>query len=179
MPEGLENNLKPKGVSIVTDVDDSNAPVAELPPPSKAGVIAVPKDKDGNPITDGQDPEDKEPPYMRTGWAPKMGWPKEDIHESESLLDHSTWLESKLPDKLYGGMCRETPPFRSAAAHSNLVYRLVSQYRNRYIRLPCLLAGGRAWRRTWLGVHRDGYLLDVLPHLDPTRSTQFPRRHQP
>lgn len=48
------------------------------------------------------DPGDTEVPYSRTGWAPQFGW-GDDTMESESLLDHATWLEGRLPDTLYGG----------------------------------------------------------------------------
>ena len=93
----------PHGISVVTDKDDS-APVADLPTPTMAGVMDLAKDAEGKPINvEGQDPEDHEQPYTKTGWAPRFGWPLDDAHEAESLLDHSTFLESKLPDTLYGG----------------------------------------------------------------------------
>lgn len=44
-----------------------------------------------------------EVPYSRTGWAPQIGWPVESALEAESLLDHTTWVESQLPDHLFGG----------------------------------------------------------------------------
>ncbi|GJC80163.1 tricalbin-1 [Colletotrichum liriopes] len=102
VPAGFHSQ-RAKGVSIVTDVADSSAPVADLPSPTKEGVIELAKDKDGKPIKTGEDPEgDEEEPYTRTGWAPQFGWPADDVHEGASLLDHSTWLESNLPDKFYG-----------------------------------------------------------------------------
>ena len=54
-------------------------------------------------MADGEDPEAKEIPYSRTGWAPRIGWPSDEVLEAESLLDHGTWVEGKLPDTLYGG----------------------------------------------------------------------------
>ncbi|TDZ13160.1 Uncharacterized protein C8035_v000359 [Colletotrichum spinosum] len=102
VPPGFHSQ-RSKGISIVTDVADSSAPVADLPEPTKAGAIEVAKDKDGKPIKTGEDPEGhEEEPYTRTGWAPQFGWPADDLHESTSLLDHSTWLESNIPDKFYG-----------------------------------------------------------------------------
>ncbi|GKT83557.1 C2 domain-containing protein [Colletotrichum tofieldiae] len=102
VPAGFHSQ-RAKGVSIVTDVADSSAPVADLPSPTKEGVIELAKDKDGKPIKTGEDPEgNEEEPYTRTGWAPQFGWPADDVHEGASLLDHSTWLESNLPDKFYG-----------------------------------------------------------------------------
>lgn len=38
-----------------------------------------------------------------TGWAPRLGWPKELVEEGDSMQDHTTWLESNLADKFYGG----------------------------------------------------------------------------
>lgn len=39
----------------------------------------------------------------RVGWAPRFGTgdPKDD--EGETLLDHQTFLESKIDDKFFGG----------------------------------------------------------------------------
>jgi hypothetical protein len=91
-------------VAIVSDADGQDAPITDLPSPTTAGALEVAKDKDGKPLPEGQDPEEKEPPFQRTGWAPKLGWPHEDVQEGDSLLDHSTWLEGRIPDKFYGGM---------------------------------------------------------------------------
>ena len=88
---------------MVTDVDDGTGPDEDLPEPSKEGVLDVARDAQGKPLTDGADPEAKEAPYSRTGWAPKVGWADPSINQSESLLDHATWLEGRIPDSLYGG----------------------------------------------------------------------------
>jgi len=37
-----------------------------------------------------------------TGWTPRFGWP-DDLVEGDSMQDHTTWLESNLADKFYGG----------------------------------------------------------------------------
>lgn len=87
---------------MVTDVDDGTGPDEDLPEPSKEGVLDVARDAQGRPLADGADPEAKEPPYARTGWAPKFGWGPQGA-ETESLLDHTTWLEGRLPNSLYGG----------------------------------------------------------------------------
>lgn len=62
--------------------------------------------------TDGKGTHDEKSdgaPVMgpQTGWAPQFGWPMESIMEGESLLDHQTWLEGKIPDKFYGGKLRK------------------------------------------------------------------------
>ena len=54
-------------------------------------------------MKDGEDPEAKDAPYSRTGWAPRFGWPADSAMGGESLLDHATWVEGKLPDKFFGG----------------------------------------------------------------------------
>ena len=102
IPEGLQNPKRVKAVAIPTDKDDGSKPAYDLPSPSKAGAIEIKKDADGATISDGEEEEVHMGP--KTGWAPRLGWPTEPIHEAESLLDHSTWLEGQLPDKFYGGM---------------------------------------------------------------------------
>ena len=87
---------------MVTDVDDGTGPDEILPEASTAGALDIAKDADGNKLT-GSDPGAQEAPYSRTGWAPKFGLGDSTL-KSESLLDHSTWLEGRLPDNLYGGM---------------------------------------------------------------------------
>ncbi|KAM3463113.1 hypothetical protein MY5147_000881 [Beauveria neobassiana] len=108
IPQELRQARPERSVAVVTDIDDGTGPVEDLPEPSKQGVLDVARDADGKPIGDGTDPGAKEPPYLRTGWAPKMGWPSEQTFESESLLDHATWLESRLPDSLYGDWYHNT-----------------------------------------------------------------------
>lgn len=63
----------------------------------------VARDQTGKPVADGLDPGAEEAPYSRTGWAPRLGWPSDDALEQESLLDHGTWVEGRLPDTLFGG----------------------------------------------------------------------------
>ncbi|KAG9249995.1 C2 domain-containing protein [Emericellopsis atlantica] len=65
------------------------------------GAIDVAKDASGNKVAE-VDPEASEPPFSRTGWAPKFGAIGEKITDGESLLDHATWVEGRLPDHLYG-----------------------------------------------------------------------------
>ncbi|PNY28037.1 Uncharacterized protein TCAP_02038 [Tolypocladium capitatum] len=102
IPIELQQSRREKGAAIVTDQDDGSGPVEDLPEPSKAGVLDVATDADGKRLAHGTDPEAKEAPFSRTGWAPKIGWPSGDAMEGESLLDHATWIEGRLPDTLYG-----------------------------------------------------------------------------
>ncbi|KAH8890839.1 tricalbin [Thozetella sp. PMI_491] len=101
IPDGFHR--RPKGVAIVTDIDDGSKPAFDLPSPSKAGAIAVEKDADGNVVSDGHALESSgvQMGEHTTGWAPRFGWPMHST-SGESLLDHNTWLENRLPDKFYG-----------------------------------------------------------------------------
>ncbi|KAM9879158.1 C2 domain-containing protein [Verticillium dahliae] len=131
VPEGFHSK-RPHGVSVVTDVaGEDSGPTADLPPPSKEGIIEVTKDADGNVIEDGAGPGgDTEKPYERTGWAPQFGWPNDNAQDAESLLDHSTWLEGKVPDKFYGDW------YHNAAI---IVFACISSW------LVAVLGGGLGW----------------------------------
>ncbi|KAK7924200.1 C2 domain-containing protein [Apiospora marii] len=103
VPDELRPHRKHKAVAVVTDADDGNKADYELPSPSRAGAIDVPKDKEGNPFTD--DTHDEERPEdiaARVGWQQRYGWPHESPMTGESLLDHQTWLEGKIPATMYG-----------------------------------------------------------------------------
>ncbi|KJZ79031.1 hypothetical protein HIM_01804 [Hirsutella minnesotensis 3608] len=102
IPPELQRSRREKGAAIITDQDDGTGPDEDLPEASKAGVLDVATDASGKILPDGTDPGTKEAPYSRTGWAPQMGWPVNNSMEDESLLDHATWVEGKLPDTLYG-----------------------------------------------------------------------------
>ncbi|KAG5952379.1 hypothetical protein E4U53_000996 [Claviceps sorghi] len=120
IPPELQRGRREKGAAIITDVDDGTGPDEELPEASKAGVLDVARTADGGKDLTGTDPEATEAPYSRTGWAPKFGWGDNTI-ESESLLDHATWLEGQLPDSLYGDWYHNTALIIFACVSSWLV----------------------------------------------------------
>ena len=67
-------------------------------------MVEVTHGEDGKALVDGKEVDDDDNEMgPKTGWAPRFGWPVESIKTSESLLDHSTWLEGQIPDKFYGG----------------------------------------------------------------------------
>jgi len=112
VPENFHHVHKSKGVSVPTDIDDGKPGAYDLPPPSTAGALAPtapPKDKDGNPLSNGAngyiDPEDYDRWVERTGWAPRYGSGDnaEELAEEENIADHQTWVEGKLDDKFFGG----------------------------------------------------------------------------
>ncbi|KAL2757592.1 hypothetical protein ACRALDRAFT_1039836 [Sodiomyces alcalophilus JCM 7366] len=127
IPEGFSSN-RSRGVSVVTDVGDDQAPTADLPPPTKAGAIELERDEEGNIVNDDDTAPNGEKPFERTGWAPRIGWPVET--ETESLLDHSTWLENNIPDTLYGDW------YHNAAI---IVFACISSW------LVAVLGGGLGW----------------------------------
>ncbi len=101
VPEGFHR--RPKGVAIATDIDDGTKADIALPSPSKAGAIELPKGEDGKPLANGQVDEDDADDWGKVGWEPRFGWPKDSTQEGESMLDHTTWVESQIPEKLFGG----------------------------------------------------------------------------
>lgn len=102
IPPGLHHIRQNKATAIATDVDDGTGPDEELPEPSKEGAVAVGKDEQSKHLANGvSEPVEEE--FSRTGWAPRIGWPVDSTLAGESLLDHTTWVESQLPDHLYGG----------------------------------------------------------------------------
>lgn len=113
VPEGFHHEHKSRAVAIATDIDDGLPPAYNLPPPSTSGAIAPTgplKDSNGKTVANGTaghlEPEDYERWVERTGWAPRFGnGDSSESMEGESLMDHQTWIEGKLDDKFFGGMC--------------------------------------------------------------------------
>jgi Ca2+-dependent lipid-binding protein len=100
IPEGLQKRTK--AVAIATDIDDGSKPAYDLPAPSKEGAVEPGKAEEDKAIANGDaNAHDETDMAKKTGWAPRFGWPADDVQET--LLDHSTWLEGQIPDKFYGG----------------------------------------------------------------------------
>ena len=76
----------------------------DLPPPSKAGAVPPSPSLDGkSAVANGHLTHDDAARYEKTGWAPRFGQGSITEEEAaESLLDHQTFLESKLDDKFFG-----------------------------------------------------------------------------
>lgn len=82
--------------------NDGSPDQYDLPPPSTGGVLQPdvdPSHANGSVSTDEQ-----------TQWAERVGWASRfgqgsitEAEAGESLLDHQTFLESKLDDKWFGG----------------------------------------------------------------------------
>ncbi len=101
MPEGFHR--RPKGVALVSDIDDGTKADVDLPSPTKAGAIEIRKGEDGKPLANGQAVDPDKPDWSKTGWEPRFGWPSDPEHEGDSMLDHATWVESQLSEQFFGG----------------------------------------------------------------------------
>ncbi|KAF4984077.1 hypothetical protein FZEAL_656 [Fusarium zealandicum] len=130
IPPELQQSRRPKGAAIITDVDDGTGPDEDLPEPTKEGALDVARDDKGKILTGGEDPGGDEAPYSRTGWAPRLGWPTDELLEQESMLDHGTWVEGKLPDTLYGDWYHNT---------GIIIFACITSW------LVAVFGGGLAW----------------------------------
>lgn len=128
IPEGFHR--RPKGVAIATDIDDGSKPDIDLPTPSKAGAIDIPKGENGEAIVSDDDKAEGAQFGEMTGWAPRFGWPVESAHEGESLLDHATWVESQISDAYFGDW------FHNAGV---IVFACIASW------LVAVFGGGLAW----------------------------------
>ncbi len=150
----------------MTDVDDGTKVAYDLPSPSKAGVVEFAKDERGKPIQEqGLTEEDI---ADKVGWNQRFGWPVESVLSDDSMLDHATWLEGKIPDTFFGGNLAPFPYSLRLhiATYSYLFDRLVPQCRCYHIRLSLLLAGRCPWWRLRMDHYYYGFLFDILSHLE-------------
>jgi hypothetical protein len=87
---------------VLTMQDDGTPDQYDLPPPSTSGALAAPTDAEVK--ANGGAREDDG--WSKVGWAPRFGSgdSKEEKEDETNLLDHQTFLESKLDDKFFGGM---------------------------------------------------------------------------
>lgn len=127
IPEGFHR--RPKGIAIATDIDDGSKPDIDLPAPTKAGAVEV-KTENGKALANGNAEDEGAQFGEQTGWAPRLGWPVESAHEGESLLDHTTWVESQIPDAYFGDW------YHNAAV---IVFACISSW------LVAVFGGGLAW----------------------------------
>lgn len=90
----------------MTDIDDGSKADIDLPSPTKAGVVDIPKGGEGKSLETGLTQEEEDAATAkRVGWVSRFGWPK-DPEDTEDLLDHATWLESQISETYFGGKRR-------------------------------------------------------------------------
>ncbi|KFY65048.1 hypothetical protein V497_01494 [Pseudogymnoascus sp. VKM F-4516 (FW-969)] len=130
VPEGFHHQHKAKGVAIATDIEDGKPGAYDLPEPTTAGAIEPVKDEKGNLVLGAQE-GDKEKWVDRTGWAPRFGNGTDpNAGPLESLLDHQTWVEGKVPDKFFGDWYHNT---------AIIIFACLASY------FIAVLGGGLAW----------------------------------
>ncbi|KAF7531281.1 hypothetical protein G7054_g9026 [Neopestalotiopsis clavispora] len=126
-PDDLNIHRKHQAVAVATDADDGGVKADYLPAASKAAVVDVDSEEGGHTATEQ---EDKEALAAKVGWTSQFGWPHESVLEGESLLDHQTWVEGKIPDKFYGDW------YHNAGV---IIFACLASW------LVAVLGGGLAW----------------------------------
>jgi Ca2+-dependent lipid-binding protein len=110
VPPGFHHERNKNATALVSDADDSGAPLKyDLPAPTKAGAIDPPTANGDH--ANGHAPElDEDARWERVGWAPRFGMPgSEDKDQDDgTMLDHQTWLEGRIEDKFYGDWYHNT-----------------------------------------------------------------------
>ncbi|KAL5118587.1 Tricalbin-2 [Pleosporales sp. CAS-2024a] len=109
LPPGFHHPHNKNATALVSDADDAAAPAPyDLPSPTTAGALAAP-------AANGHAPElaadaDADAKWARVGWAPRFGMPGADDPDPDdgTMLDHQTWLESRIHDKFYGDWYHNT-----------------------------------------------------------------------
>ncbi|KAL8942831.1 MAG: hypothetical protein Q9216_001446 [Gyalolechia sp. 2 TL-2023] len=133
VPPGFHHDKKPKGVGVVTDIDDGTPDQYELPTPSKGGALpASPTTPTKSTPANGHLHQDDKARYEdRVGWAPRFGQGSiTEAEAEESPLDHQTWVESKLDDKFFGDWYHNT---------GVIIFACLSSW------VIALLGGGLGW----------------------------------
>ena len=134
------------------DQDDGTPDQYDLPTPTKDGFISEPSSPTADGFangTNGHAHKDDEGEWSKVGWAPRFGQGSiTEAEANESLLDHATFLESKLDDKFFGGLKSDSS--RRSIHETNsmtdwyhntgiIIFACVSSW------LVALLGGGLGW----------------------------------
>ena len=90
---------------IFSKQDDGTPDQYDLPPPTASGAVPVSATENGDTTLNGGITSDENTQWEeKVGWAPRFGQGSiTEAEAQESLLDHQTFLESKLDDKFFGG----------------------------------------------------------------------------
>ena len=116
----------------------------------------------------GHAPEDSQ--WARTGWAPRFGQGNPQDDEGPTLLEHQTFLETKIEDKWFGGQ-HDVP----GASRPLLIVasRLVLQCWYHNILMSRDLRKHHSWGRHGLTLYNHGFLCDILPDISTTGAAEF------
>ncbi|KAI9672365.1 MAG: hypothetical protein M1817_003387 [Caeruleum heppii] len=134
LPPGFHHEKKHAAASLATDMNDGTPDQYDLPPPSKGGALPVSPTSStaaGGEKVNGHLSRDENARWVeRVGWAPRFGNGGDDDAEGETLMDHQTWVESKLEDKFYGDWYHNT---------AVIIFACLSSW------FIAVLGGGLAW----------------------------------
>ncbi|OAX81636.1 hypothetical protein ACJ72_04025 [Emergomyces africanus] len=103
IPSGIFRESKTKAVGLPTDITNGSSSI------SSKGPKIVDAGKPEQPAeTNGELDEAAKWDRNRTGWAPRFHIPEDDMDEGDTLLDHQTFIETKLDEKFYGDWYHNT-----------------------------------------------------------------------
>ncbi|KKZ61256.1 hypothetical protein EMCG_04129 [[Emmonsia] crescens] len=103
IPSDIYMELKTKAVGVPTDIINGTTSIS-----SKAPKIVDAGKTEESTETNGELDEAAKWDRNRTGWAPRFHIPEDDMDEGETLLDHQTFIETKLDDKFFGDWYHNT-----------------------------------------------------------------------
>jgi Ca2+-dependent lipid-binding protein len=89
-------HLKKQPVALVTDQDDGPDAGYDLPTPSRSGALVTSPTE----ISPSEAKKEQDAEYANVGWAPRFGHPE--AEPEANMLDHQTFLESKVSEKFFG-----------------------------------------------------------------------------
>ncbi|OCL02076.1 tricalbin [Glonium stellatum] len=108
VPANLHHQRKPNAVALATDIDDGTGTKYDLPSPSKQAASAPASPTTPNAVTANGHPPEDDSRWDRVGWAPRFGQGDTGDEDEGTMLDHQTWLESRVEDKFFGDWYHNT-----------------------------------------------------------------------
>ncbi|KAL2369755.1 hypothetical protein RJ035_005949 [Blastomyces gilchristii] len=103
IPSDMFKQSQTKAVGVSTDIVNGTSSISsKAPKVVDAGKPEAPAE------TNGELDEAARWDRHRTGWAPRFHTPEDDMDEGDTLLDHQTFIETKLDDKFFGDWYHNT-----------------------------------------------------------------------
>ncbi|KAK2790498.1 hypothetical protein FQN52_005515 [Onygenales sp. PD_12] len=132
IPPKIYPKKKTEAVGAATDIVNGTTPGQFEPAPSTSKVIdaSTTEKPQTNGEPNGELTEEERWARSRTGWAPRFHVPEDDLDEGETLLDHQTFIETRLDDKFFGDWYHNT---------AVIIFACLSSW------VIALLGGGLGW----------------------------------
>lgn len=108
IPANFYHERKPNATALVTDIDDGIGNKYDLPPPSEKGAVVSASPTTPNAAAANGHPPEDDSRWERVGWAPRFGQGDMGDEGDGTMLDHQTWLESRIEDKFFGDWYHNT-----------------------------------------------------------------------